>query len=265
MIEIVSLAGFATIQDGGRPGHMGDGVPPGGAVAMRLLARANAAVRNEVDEAAVEVTGTITLLARDPVTLATDDGVARVLSRGDRFTAVSGPRARIRYVAVRGGIDVPEVLGGRGTLVVAGLGGHEGRPLRRGDLVHVRAGPARDAPMPPTLDLDGPVRVMIGPDTDRFDRDTVETFLASNFVIDALSDRVGTRLVGPRLVAKPDPSAPSAPMVSGAIQTPPSGLPIVLGPDHPTTGGYPIIATVLREDLGSLGARPVGASVRFVL
>jgi allophanate hydrolase subunit 2 len=90
-------------------------------------------------------------------------------------------------------------------------------------------------------------------------------FLASSFTIDARSDRVGTRLAGPRLLSTQDPAAPSAPMVRGAVQTPSSGLPIVLGPDHPTTGGYPVIATVLREDLGSVGARPVGARVRFTL
>jgi allophanate hydrolase subunit 2 len=78
------------------------------------------------------------------------------------------------------------------------------------------------------------------------------------------SDRVGIRLEGPGLARVDDDTALSAPMMRGAIQVPASGEPIVLGPDHPTTGGYPVIATVVRADLGALSARQVGALVRFV-
>jgi allophanate hydrolase subunit 2 len=242
---------------------MHEGVPQGGALAPQMLARANVAARNEPDEAAIEVIGAITVLARVPLTIATEDGIARPLSRNERFTAASDRSKRVRYVALRGGIDVPVVLGGRGTLVVANLGGYEGRLLRRGDLLQVRSGDLYDAPMPPMPDPDAPLRVALGPDVDRFDRHSIQAFLGSTFTIEAGSDRVGTRLAGPRIACENDIAAPSAPMVSGAIQIPPSGLPIVLGPDHPTTGGYPVIATVLRGDLGSLGARPIGALVRF--
>jgi biotin-dependent carboxylase-like uncharacterized protein len=244
---------------------MHEGVPPGGAQAPQLLARANVAALNRRDEAAIELFGAMTVVARAPLTIATDGGVARPLSRDDRFTVASGPSARMRYIAVRGGFDVPQLLGGRGTLLVANLGGHEGRPLRRGDLLHLRNAIPNNGPMPPTLDLDAPVRVVLGPDVDRFDRPTVEAFLAATFTIEARSDRVGICLAGPRLVREHEPDSLSAPMVRGAIQIPPSGQPIVLGPDHPTTGGYPVIATVVQSHLGSLGARPIGAPVRFVV
>jgi len=263
VIEIAFAAGLATVQDGGRPGYMYQGVPPGGALIPELLSRANAGARNAADEAAIEVSGAITIVARGPVFVASDDGDARALQDGDRVT-FAGRSTPVHYVAVRGGIDVPRVLGGRGTLVVARLGGHEGRPLRSGDLLRVGDAPPCDRSIPPPFDVDSSVRVVPGPDLDRFPSGTLDAFLASPFTVDARSDRVGARLNGPRLECATDPASLSAPMVRGAIQVPPSGQPIVLGPDHPTTGGYAVIATVVRRHLGPLAARRVGASVRFV-
>jgi 5-oxoprolinase (ATP-hydrolysing) subunit C len=268
VIEIVSAAGLATVQDGGRPGHMHEGVPPGGALVPQMLARANTAAHNAPGEAAIEALGTLALVARLGVTIGTDDGATHALREGAMFTIESDQKSRVRYVALRGGIDVPRVLGGRGTLVVARLGGHEGRPLRRGDVLRIGgAGPVSTTPRPEPRTYGGsdePINVVLGPDLDRFPASTVETFLVSSFTVDARSDRVGTRLIGPRLVSG-EQDAVSAPMVRGAIQVPPSGEPIVLGPDHPTTGGYPVIATLVRDHLGLLEARPTGALVRFVI
>jgi allophanate hydrolase subunit 2 len=160
------------------------------------------------------------------------------------------------------------VLGGRGTLVGAGLGGLEGRPLRRGDVLATApvaaAAPTRPVPLPASPDLAAPVRVVLGPDRERFDASAVTRLLTAEFRVSPKSDRVGARLVGPSLTRTADDLGASAPMVKGAIQVPGSGEPIVLGPDHPTTGGYPVIATVFRADLGGLMARPVGAPVRFI-
>jgi biotin-dependent carboxylase-like uncharacterized protein len=267
MIEVVSVAGLATIQDGGRTGHMHEGVPPGGALAPGLFARANAAARNPRGEAAIEVFGAIAIAARGHLVVATDDGGTAALDEGQTYS-LSTHKTRVRYLAVRGGIDVPRVLGSRGTLLVARLGGHEGRALRRGDLLKVGDAGVEDAAMPPRVDGDAPVRVVPGPDLDRFAPSTIDAFFAFTFVVDARSDRVGTRLAGPRLVCPEeaqDSAAVSAPMVRGAIQVPPSGEPVVLGPDHPTTGGYPVIATVTRAHLGLLEARSIGAAVRFVV
>jgi biotin-dependent carboxylase-like uncharacterized protein len=264
VIEVASVAGLATVQDAGRNGRMHEGVPPGGALVPEMLARANAAVRNAPGEAALEVCGSITIIGRGEVVVGTDDGAATPLHPGETCT-VSARATRARYLAVRGGIDVPSVLGGKGTLLVARLGGHEGRPLRRGDVLRVGAAVPGDFPFPASADLDGPITVVLGPDGERFDPSAVAVLLGSTFAVDARSDRVGTRLTGPRLVCASDAAAVSAPMVRGAIQVPASGEPIVLGPDHPTTGGYPVIATVVRRDQGALGARPVGAPVRFVI
>jgi len=122
-----------------------------------------------------------------------------------------------------------------------------------------------DALPPPPPDVFSPVRVVLGPDLDRFDRRAVAALLEAEFAVDARSDRIGTRLVGPALPRTDADSGTSAPMLRGAIQVPASGQPIVLGPDHPTTGGYPVIATIVRASLGAFGARPIGAPVRFAL
>jgi 5-oxoprolinase (ATP-hydrolysing) subunit C len=267
VIEIVTVAGLATIQDRGRVGHMHEGVPPGGALVPELLARANSAARNAHGEAAIELVGRITFSARRPVVIATDAGEQRELA-ADETCTIAAEGARVRYIALRGGIDVPSVLGGRGTLVVAALGGHEGRPLRRGDSLFVGSAPMCDAcddegRLPPPVDLEGPIFIVPGPDRERFEALAVDALLSSTFAIDPRSDRVGIRLTGSVQVRpRPDASV-SAPMVRGAIQVPPSGELIVLGPDHPTTGGYPVIATVVRRCLGSLAARPLRSAVRF--
>jgi biotin-dependent carboxylase-like uncharacterized protein len=251
------------VQDAGRPGHMHEGVPPGGALVPELLARANVAARNAPGAAAIESFGALSLEAREDALVAFDDGKARPLSAGTSLT-IASDGARVRYVAVRGGIDVPELLGGRGTLLVASLGGHEGRALRRGDVLHAGDAPAVDTAMPSAPDLVAAVRVVPGPDRDRFPDEALEVLLSSSFVVDARSDRVGVRLVGPALPRLGSDSGASSPMVRGAIQVPPSGMAVVLGPDHPTTGGYPVLATVIAKDFGSLAARPPGTRVRFV-
>jgi allophanate hydrolase subunit 2 len=120
---------------------------------------------------------------------------------------------------------------------------------------------------PAALDLEAAICVVPGPDLERFDASALGLLLASEFRVDPRSDRVGTRLAGPALPRVRDDLGdlgPSCPMVRGAIQVPPSGAPIVMGPDHPTTGGYPVLATVVVASLGALGARPAGAVIRFV-
>jgi allophanate hydrolase subunit 2 len=103
-----------------------------------------------------------------------------------------------------------------------------------------------------------PIRVIAGPDRVA---GTLETLCAGDYQISPASDRVGTRLVGPAL--SPGGDGASRPMVKGAIEVPPDGAPIVLGPEHPTTGGYPVIAVIASVDLGRFFARRIGARVRF--
>jgi biotin-dependent carboxylase-like uncharacterized protein len=265
-LHVARVAGLATVQDLGRTGHMHEGVPPSGALAPELLARANLAAGNAAGAAAIEVIGAMTLIAREgSVTVATDDGTVRALEAGESLAIAPSAGARVRYLAVRGGIDVPVVLGSRSTLLVAAFGGFEGRALRRGDSLPVGSeAPSAASPSAhPPLDFDRPIRLVLGPDLARFAESVPETLLSSAFMLAPSSDRTGANLVGPALARRPNDDARSSPMVAGAIEVTGKGDAIVLGPDHPTTGGYPILAVVVTADRGLFHARQPGVLVRF--
>ncbi|NPC86640.1 allophanate hydrolase subunit 2 family protein, partial [Pyxidicoccus fallax] len=143
---------------------------------------------------------------------------------------------------------------------------HEGRALRPGDALPLGEGGGTPETVAPgdALDVEVPIRVTLGPDAERFDPATVSALLTGAFTVSPASDRVGMRLKGPTLTHGDEGAGTSRPMVRGAIQVTLSGEPIVLGPDHPTTGGYPLIAAVIRADWGRLCARRPGGPVRFV-
>jgi len=273
MIRVVKVAGLATVQDQGRPGWMHRGLPPGGALVPEALARANRAAGNAPGAACVELIGAIALAneARADVAIGVDDGRVIVIEPGES-ARIASDGGRPRYVAPRGGIDVPVAWGGRGTLLVARLGGHEGRALRRGDGLaiadDVEGAEARALDAEPPREPAPPIRVIAGPDRDRFEPGAIDALLGAAYRVSPSSDRVGARLEGPSLrLARGAAARPSrsSPMVRGAIEVPPSGAPIVLGPDHPTTGGYPVIAVVVRADAGAVYATGIGGSVRFAL
>lgn len=266
-LSIVQVAGLATVQDLGRPGFMHMGVPVGGALSPELCARANASARNQAHEATIELVGALTVRADRAVLIATDDGHARQLEAGETFALPPSPH--LRYVAIRGGLAVPVVLGGRGTLLVAKLGGHHGRVLRKGDALPVGDAPPHTRTLPDAPNITDPVHVIAGPDAARF-AEGVAQLIRSTWRVSARRDRTGVQLVGGHLEreearagARQEAPLASAPMVRGAIQVPPSGEPIVLGPDHPTTGGYPVIAVITSADLGPFFARSAGAVLRF--
>lgn len=267
-IEIVGLGAPATVQDGGRPGVMHHGVPPGGAWVPELLIAANRAVGNVPGAAALEAFGRLELRARGrDVRVSVDGEAPTLLADGAALTVPAPTRYAVRYVAVDGALAVPEVLGGQGTLWVARLGGWEGRPLRTGDQLPLgpstTPGTADPSRLTETLDPTAPLRVLLGPDAARFSDAAVQVLLGATFSVSPSSDRVGQRLDGPPVPHGDEGTGTSRPMVRGAIQVTRSGTPIVLGPDHPTTGGYPLIAAVIRADWGRLGARRPGAPVRF--
>ncbi len=259
MIRVASVAGVVTVQDLGRPGFMHLGVPPGGALVKGALTRANAAVGNRPGAAALEVFGRLVLEATARARVATDDGAVRELAPGERATFAS-EHARVRYVALAGGFDVPLRLGSRSTLLVAGLGGHEGRPLRAGDSL-VAATDLAEAPAPLAEAL-----APAGGARFRLLAGTEPGSLAGAWRVHAASDRVGVRLERAGADAPPLVAAPlgaSVPMVQGALQVPPDGRPIVLGPDHPTTGGYPVLGFLDAVDFDRFFALPIGAALEL--
>ena len=267
---------LTTVQDAGRKGSQHVGVPVAGPMDWWSLAAANLLVGNVSDAAALEITliGPELELSRDAIIAVTGatfeftvSGRPGVMHRpqsvkaGERVTfgaRVSGARA---YLAVDGGFAVPEVLGSRATHVRAGMGGHEGRPLRRGDVVPL--GPASGASAspvsvePPHLPLRDPVvlRAIAGPD------DVPAAFWGQTFSINPQSDRMGYRLDGAPLDVSG--AHPSAGVAMGTVQVTPSGTCVLLMADRATSGGYARAATVITADLPLAGQAAPGDRIRF--
>jgi allophanate hydrolase subunit 2 len=236
MIEVVKAQGLVTLQDLGHPGHMHEGIPPGGALAPARLVAANRAAGNREDALAIEVLGR--LAVRATAAIETSLGT---LAAGEELVVESEPR-RVAYLALRGGVQ------GRAALVCAGLG-----TFVTAGMTLAIAGEPHRVWAPVTLDeSDRPIRVIPGPDA--FPQ------VIGSYRISPASDRIGTRLHGPPIAAE---QGTSRPMVRGAIEVPPDGQPIVLGPEHPTTGGYPLIGVIASADLDRFFSIRLGGSVRF--
>lgn len=251
MIRIEHVAGLATIQDLGRPGRMHEGLAPGGALVPELLVEANRSVGNLDGAPAIELFGRIRIRAETAITL----GAIRLdLAPGEEITIENGT-SRVAYLAMRGGIEAPLVLGGRGAQLSAGIGA----PLRAGDRLRPAGPPASVASKITAALGEGPIGVIAGPDPLA---GALDLLVTRAWRIAPASDRVGTRLAGEPLPAGPG-TGRSRPMVKGAIELPPDGIPIVLGPEHPTTGGYPVIGVVETGSLGRLFATPSGGRVTF--
>jgi allophanate hydrolase subunit 2 len=254
VIVVEHVAGVAMIQDLGRPGRMHEGLAPGGALVPELLIHANRALGNRDGAPAFEVFGRLRL--RVERALVVHAGTPQQLAAGDELRIESGG-SRVAYLAVRGGVAAARICGGCGVQLSAGIGA----VLRGGDRLQATTewvGQGAELPAP-VLVSDDPIHVIAGPDVVA---GALEALLAGVYRIAAASDRVGTRLDGP-VVPAPAGTGVSRPMTRGAIELPPDGRPIVLGPEHPTTGGYPVIAVVATIDQGKLFARPIGAHVRF--
>ncbi|UJR79214.1 biotin-dependent carboxyltransferase family protein [Sandaracinus amylolyticus] len=264
MIELERVVGLAFVQDGGRPGLLREGVPRGGALIPSALAAANRAVGNPEHAAGIERYGAITIVARGDVTVADDDARVWTLHDGERIELAWDGARRARFVALQGGIDVPRVLGGRGTLVAARIGGLEGRPLRRGDVLRTASEPITTAHALAWTPHQGAIRLVAGPDLDVYAPSAIDALTSRAWRLSTRSDRTGTRLEAPAIPWRDDaPAARTTPMIAGAIELPPGGEPIVLGVDHPTTGGYPVVALVAGVDLDRFHAIPLGRDVRF--
>jgi allophanate hydrolase subunit 2 len=257
-LVVVRAVGLVMVQDFGRPGHMHDGLAPGGALVPDLLTAANRRARNADDSAAIEVLGALTVRADADVMVATDSMPLRQLRPGEELT-VTSDRRRVAYLAVRGGVNAPVVLGSRSAQPSAGLG----QVLRAGAVIAAGDAPAFVQPVARFVEGDQ-IRVIPGPDVDAFALDALDALTSTAWTIMAASDRVGTRLGGASL-PRADAAEVTRPMVRGAIEVPRDGQPIVLGPEHPTTGGYPVIAVIAGDDLGRFFATGVGRQVRFIV
>jgi biotin-dependent carboxylase-like uncharacterized protein len=260
----------ATIQDAGRIGWLSAGVPPSGPLDPTAHAAANLAVGNDPRAAAIEIPlGALRVAAVRALTVSVDGEDPQELGEGDELGIAAVERA-VRYLAVAGGFDVEEVLGSRSTLALASLGGFEGRPIRSGDILpvgQVRATERLVTARPTVSDPPDPAIILVtpGPHLRRFPKQSWEELLAITWSVSARSDRVGGRLEGAKITRHGDDRAPPAPMVRGAIQITTDGTPIVLGPDHPVTGGYPVLAVVGRASQATLARLRPNRALRFGL
>lgn len=265
VLEVLDPGPLTTIQDLGRPGWAHLGVPPSGAADPFMLRDANALAGNAGDAAALEATLVgPTLRALVPGTVAVvgtraNDGT-HALEAGDVLE--TGPTTGARaYIAVRGGIDAEATLGSRSTDLLTGLGPP---PLARGDRLAAGSAPPGSATQGPGT-REGAFRVFPGPRADWFRAAALEALAAETWRVTPSANRVGIRLDGPRLERAHNEELLSEGLVTGAMQVPPNGLPILLLNDHPTTGGYPVIAVVSSQDLPRAGQLKPGDELRFAL
>lgn len=281
-LEVLATGPRTTVQDLGRHGLAALGVGTSGAADPGSLRLANRLLGNPEGAAALEVTvgglqvrahgGVFVALtgAACPLTIdGTPVGHASVTWLPDGATLRVGPASSgLRgYLGVRGGVDVPPVLDSRSTDTLAGLG-----PAVPdvGDRLPVGPAPADGplvdvAPVPVPTSGEIVLRVRPGPRDDWFTDAALEHLLGTPYEVTSESDRVGMRLSGPVLERARDGELSSEGMVTGALQVPPTGQPTLFLADHPVTGGYPVIAGVLAEDVGRAAQAQPGQRIRFVL
>ncbi|WP_448062178.1 5-oxoprolinase subunit C family protein [Cellulomonas hominis] len=303
-VEVLAPGPLALVQDRGRPGYAAVGVPRSGAVDLGALRLGNRLVGNLPDAAGLELllggadlrfarTTVVALTGAvapawlepapsdpvpDPTTTDSSDPepppaaipvpphTAVRVPPGAVLRIAAATRGLRVYLSVRGGIDVPAVLGSRSADVLSGLGP---APLAVGDLLPV-GDLGRDlpelAPAPARVWSDPAVlTVRPGPRADWFAPGALATLLAGGYRVTPASNRTALRLDGPVLDRLPRGELPSEGLVRGAVQVPPDGRPVLFLADHPVTGGYPVLATVVGPGLDAAAQLRPGDPVRFTL
>lgn len=266
-VEVVDPGLSTSIQDRGRPGLAHLGVTSSGFVDPGLASLVNRLVGNDDDAAVLETVGNLTLRASTPVLVADSRTRSPVILRPGQVHVVppdDGSGRVWHYVAIRGGISVPGVLGSRSRDTLAGIGPPI---LMAGARLPIGPNPRRPvavdvAPLP---ELPATARVTAGPRTEWFAPGWERSFTAADWTVVA-SSRIGVRLAASRPPERVrDGELASEGLVRGAIQVPPDGDPIMMLADHPTTGGYPVIAVVDPADVPIVAQHPPGRPFRFRL
>ncbi|GHH36706.1 biotin-dependent carboxyltransferase family protein [Lentzea cavernae] len=275
-VTIIRTGPQALVQDLGRPGNAHLGVPPSGALDRDSLKLANRLVGNAESAAGLELLlGGLALEANSSCTIAVTgpstelrvdgrlvDSHQPVHLKPQQVLEIGTPQTGLRtYLALSGGVDVPEELGSRSTDLLSGIGPD---PLRDNDVLTLgKPGTATGADVvPPHRALHTlVVPILLGPRDDWFE-DAETQLRQGSWAVSDRSNRVGARLQG-TVLNRRDGEIPSEGMITGAVQVPPDGQPVVFLNDHPTTGGYPVIGVVDGDHLGFLGQARPGTAVRF--
>ncbi|MDP9695575.1 UNVERIFIED_ORG: KipI family sensor histidine kinase inhibitor [Arthrobacter globiformis] len=300
-LRVLSSGIHSLIEDLGRQGHSALGVSAAGALDRASLRRANRLVGNAPSAAAIEtVSGGLRLQAVGDQVLAvagapsaltvvtpsasrsdTETGAHDTAEERQRTVPVAAPFALLdgeiltigvpdagfrSYVAVRGGVDAPPVLGSRSTDTMSGIGP---KPLAANQLLP--SGDAAESGVvgSPEIQPDYPgegvtvLDIILGPRADWFDQAAIDSLCAQDWTVKPESNRVGMRLQGTPVERSRTGELPSEGTVAGAIQMPPEGLPVLFLADHPITGGYPVIGVVVDDQLDLAAQVPIGGRIRF--
>ncbi|GBG57550.1 allophanate hydrolase [Sporomusaceae bacterium FL31] len=285
MITITQQGEYTTIQDQGRWGYQAYGMPVSGAMDRYSSQVANILVGNSPEAALVEMTAAGAAFKFDEEQLVAVCGAnmqgeidgrpvenwsAFVVPRHSelRFsTALSGYRA---YLAVRGGIDVPTVLGSKSTCPRAKVGGYEGRTLRQGDVLYVGqaiVSPAKPYWLHPQYiphySEEVVLRMILGPQDNMFTTEVVDAFFSSVYKVTQQADRIIYGLKGPRVKPIGKADIVSDAMCQGAIQIIANGTPVIMTADHQTTGGFAKLGSVIWADLPFLAQAKPGDAITF--
>lgn len=283
VIYVIKPGLQTTVQDLGRWGHQAFGVPVAGPMDTFSHRLANLLVGNAGDAATLEITligpelefggdATIAICGADfevrinsqPVPMCVSIGI----TRGSRLVFGRRRAGARAYLAVRGGLQTPQVLGSRATHLVSAMGGLGGRALRASDCVPFVASAGTAAPRRAsglTLPAQGRarLRVLPGPQVDWFEPAATRVLTSVSFRISPRSNRMGFRLEGPPLARRRAGEPISEPLAFGALQVPAAGEPILLMADRQTAGGYPKIASVIAADLPLAGQLAPGDFIEF--
>ncbi|KAA8999914.1 biotin-dependent carboxyltransferase family protein [Affinibrenneria salicis] len=281
MLKILRAGIYTSVQDGGRTGFRRLGISQSGALDLPALKMANLLVGNDAGAAALEITlgqfiarinapGWVALTGADCDAMLDD----KPLWTGWRFAVRPGqtitlrtPRHGMRsYLAISGGVAVPEALGSRSTDLKAGFGGLKGRLLADGD--PLKAGKPQRMPRMQCgvkqLLFGNRIRALEGPEYSEFTRESQDAFWRTPWQLNPQSNRMGYRLQGGELTRTTRREMYSHGLLPGVVQVPHNGQPIVLMSDAQTTGGYPRIACVIEADLYHLAQIRLGEPLHFV-
>jgi len=286
IFSVIKPGAFTTIQDLGRYGYLRQGIPISGAMDTFSHVAANLLVANHPNAATLEITligPELRALTDTEIAITGADLTLRIngeeaslwqtirINKGD-IISFGMPRSGCRaYLALRGGINVPKVLGSRSTYTRGEFGGINGKPLQAGDIIH-----GFNEIKPLNIELKLPIElipnypkkyrahVILGPQKEAFTEKGIETFLSSLYTVTAESDRMGYRLEGPDIEHVSKADIVSDAILPGAVQVPEDRKPIIMMRDAQTTGGYAKIAVVTTPDLSLLAQAKPGNTIRFV-
>ena len=283
-IIVRSPGSLTTVQDAGRRGYQRFGVGASGAVDVHAYAYANVLVGNHANDAVLECTiigpvleftapTFIAVTGGDMTPMVNNNAIemyrAIKIKKGDVLSfgaRKSGCRA---YIAFAGGLDIPMIMGSRSTYIKEKVGGLEGRKLRAGDEIGLRADVLT---LPNYLyrvmekqiyTTDNTVRVLMGPQDEKYTDKGIRTFLTTPYTVTKEFDRMGCRLKGEKIELKNDGNIITDGIAFGSIQVPDSGQPIIMLSDRQTTGGYAKIASIINVDMPAIAQSVTGNIVRF--